>query len=188
MINKKNLWFLTLFSLILVLSVYYVTMPSELLMTTNNDYTNTTEVLNNEETSEPTINIEESNILTALRIESEEQVSNEIEELQSILVNADASPEEKNIAYEKLKNMLLGFDSLVKDCVAETQQIYVSTLKQEGNFGEEAQKKALKMSLEKVKSKITVEMWDYIVTNYKDPDGYILSKIESALGLLKFKN
>ena len=94
----------------------------------------------------------------------------------------------KYVKDEKLKNMLLGFDSLVKDCVAETQQIYVSTLKQEGNFGEEAQKKALMMSLEKVKSKITVEMWDYIVTNYKDPDGYILSKIESALGLLKFKN
>ena len=105
MINKKNLWFLTLFSLILVLSVYYVTMPSELLMTTNNDYTNTTEVLNNEETSEPTINIEESNILTALRIESEEQVSSELEELQAILVNADASAEEKNLAYEKIKNI-----------------------------------------------------------------------------------
>ena len=35
MINKKNLWFLTLFSLVLVLSVYYVTMPSELLTTNN---------------------------------------------------------------------------------------------------------------------------------------------------------
>ena len=43
----------------------------------------------------------------------------------------------KYVKDEKLKNMLLGFDSLVKDCVAETQQIYVSTLKQEGNFGEE---------------------------------------------------
>ena len=103
MINKKNLWFLTLFSLILVLSVYYVTMPSELLMTTNNDYTNTKEVSKSEE--EPTINVEESNILTALRIESEEQVSSELEELQAILVNADASAEEKNLAYEKIKNI-----------------------------------------------------------------------------------
>ena len=103
MINKKNLWFLTLFSLILVLSVYYITMPSELLMTTNNDYT--TEVSNNEETSEPVVNVEESNILTALRIEAEEQVSSQLEELQAILVNADASPEEKNLAYEKIKNI-----------------------------------------------------------------------------------
>ena len=102
MINKKNLWFLTLFSLILVLSVYYITMPSELLMTTNNDYTNTEEV---SKTEEPVVNVEESSILTALRIEAEEQVSNEIEELQAILVNADASPEEKNLAYEKIKNI-----------------------------------------------------------------------------------
>ena len=36
MINKKSLWFLTLFSLILVLSIYYITMPSELLLTGNN--------------------------------------------------------------------------------------------------------------------------------------------------------
>ena len=35
MINKQNLWFLTLFSLILVLSVYYVTMPNELLLKTD---------------------------------------------------------------------------------------------------------------------------------------------------------
>ncbi len=102
MINKKNLWFLTLFSLILVLSVYYITMPSELLMTTNNDYTNTEEV---SKTEEPVVNVEESSILTALRIEAEEQVSNELEELQAILVNADASPEEKNLAYEKIKNI-----------------------------------------------------------------------------------
>ena len=27
MINKKNLWFLTLTSIILVLAIYYVTMP-----------------------------------------------------------------------------------------------------------------------------------------------------------------
>ena len=103
MINKKNLWFLTLFSLILVLSVYYITMPSELLMTTNSDYTKTEEVSNTE--TEPTVNVEESNILTALRIEAEEQVSSELEELQEVLVNADASAEEKNIAYEKIKNI-----------------------------------------------------------------------------------
>ena len=99
MINKKNLWFLTLFCLILVLSVYYITMPSELLMTTNSDYTE--EVVK----QEPTVDIEESSILTALRIESEEQVSSELEELQSVLVNADASPEEKNMAYERIKNI-----------------------------------------------------------------------------------
>ena len=99
MINKRNLWFLTLFSLILVLSVYYITMPSELLVSNNGEYN--IEPVSNEET----VVVNESSILTALRIEAEEKVSSEIEELQSILVNADATPEEKNNAYEKIKNI-----------------------------------------------------------------------------------
>lgn len=101
MINKRNLWFLTLFSLILVLSVYYVTMPSELLMTTNSDYV----IETMSESSEPVVTVTESSILTALRIEAEEQVSAELEELQAVLVNADASPEEKNNAYERIKDI-----------------------------------------------------------------------------------
>ena len=31
MINKQNLWFVTLFSLILVLGIYYITMKDETL-------------------------------------------------------------------------------------------------------------------------------------------------------------
>lgn len=101
MINKRSLWFLTLFSLILVLSVYYVTMPSELLMTNNSDYV--LEAVNDD--IEPVITTSESSILTALRIESEEKVSASLDELQAILVNADATPEEKNNAYEKIKSI-----------------------------------------------------------------------------------
>ena len=57
MINKKNIWFLTLFSLILALSVYYVTMPSELLLDVYN---------NNGETKKDTdvIDIEEKDIIS----------------------------------------------------------------------------------------------------------------------------
>ena len=78
MINKRNLWFLTLFSLILVLSVYYITMPSELLVSNNGEYN--LEPVSNE--TEPVVNTSESSILTALRIEAEEKVSSEISELQ----------------------------------------------------------------------------------------------------------
>ena len=100
MINKKSLWFLTLFSLILVLSIYYITMPSELLLT------GATNVSSEEaNTSEPTINVEESDILVALRVESDEEMAKEIEELQLVLTNADSSVEEKNKAYEKIKDL-----------------------------------------------------------------------------------
>ena len=100
MINKKSLWFLTLFSLILVLSIYYITMPSELLLTTG---TNISKTDNN--TSEPTVNIEESDLLVALRVESDEEMSKEIEELQLVLTNTDSSVDEKNKAYEKIKDL-----------------------------------------------------------------------------------
>jgi len=100
MINKKSLWFLTLFSLILVLSIYYITMPSELLLTGNSDIPNN-EISDNE----ATINIEESDLLVALRVESDEEMSKEIKELELILTNADSSVEEKNNAYEKIKNL-----------------------------------------------------------------------------------
>ena len=106
MINKQNLWFLTLFSLILVLSVYYVTMPNELLLKTdlekNNDNKNNEEKVNLEQ--------EESEILVSLRVDKEEERRLEKTDLQSILTSSTATTEEKNNAYDKLTylNTVLG--------------------------------------------------------------------------------
>ena len=35
MLNKQNLWFITLFSLILILGIYYVTIPNDVLEKVN---------------------------------------------------------------------------------------------------------------------------------------------------------
>ncbi len=99
MINKKNLWFLTLFSLILVLSVYYITMPSELLLTSNGNYIDT----NNKEETEPTVVIEESELITALRVSSDEELMQELDALKEVLTNTESSVDEKNTAFEKMK-------------------------------------------------------------------------------------
>ena len=99
MINKKSLWFLTLFSLILVLSIYYITMPSELLLTNTN-------TLNSDENKEEVnINIEESELLVALRVESDEEMTTKLEQLQLILTNSKSSVDEKNKAYEQIKEL-----------------------------------------------------------------------------------
>ena len=110
MINKKSIWFLTLFSLILVLSVYYVTMPSELLLTNKNNYmidtnsdNNETEVTSKEE--EANVEVKESSVLVALRVEAEEKMLEEIETLNKVINSADASTEEKNNAYEQMKHL-----------------------------------------------------------------------------------
>ncbi len=97
MVNKKNLWFLTLFSLILVLSIYYITMPDELLLTTN-----TKKVIKN---NTPEISVSDSDILVSLRVDSDASMEKEIEELKLILTNANTSVDEKNIAYDKIKKI-----------------------------------------------------------------------------------
>lgn len=94
MINKKNLWFLTLTSIILVLAIYYVTMP----LGTDNFVIN-----EQNESKEVMVNIEESEALTAARIEKQEAELNDIKKLQDILLSSDKSVDEKNEAYEQIK-------------------------------------------------------------------------------------
>lgn len=97
MINKKNLWFLTLFSLVLVLSVYYVTMPNELLQSVSEN-----EMDVNKETE---VSITESNVIETMKIEDDEEVNQQIAELEETLMDLNISTDEKNAAYEELKSI-----------------------------------------------------------------------------------
>ena len=94
MINKQNLWFLTLFSLILVLSIYYITMPNDLLSKANNN------VISKNNTKKT---VEESSSLTAMRVNLDEERETQKAELQKQLTDEDMNSQEKNNAYEKLK-------------------------------------------------------------------------------------
>ena len=58
MISKQGLWFVTIFSLVLVLSVYYITMPSELLIG-NNSKVDIDKV--SSEVDDAKVSVEESN-------------------------------------------------------------------------------------------------------------------------------
>ena len=89
MINKQKLWFLTLFSLILVLSVYYITMPRDILTTSDN-----TDVV---------VNIKEEDVISTLREISNEERIKEMEDLKLVLTNVNSTIDEKNNAYSKLK-------------------------------------------------------------------------------------
>ena len=77
MINRKSIWILTLFSLILVLSVYYITMPSEFLETASKN------VDNSKQTKEVT-STKENEIISTLKVENEEERNTKITELQTI--------------------------------------------------------------------------------------------------------
>lgn len=94
MINKQSIWLLTLFSLILVLSVYYITMPSEFLADASSTKTVNKEKVTKTETSEA---------IETLKVENDAQRNEKISELQTILTDSKATSEEKNNAYEELK-------------------------------------------------------------------------------------
>ena len=80
MVRRQSIWALMLFSLILVLSIYYITLPDEIEVS--------------EITSEvnAVIEEEESSVISTLK-----------KELQEILTKDDNKKEEKNNAYEELK-------------------------------------------------------------------------------------
>ncbi|MBR3362293.1 MAG: SpoIIIAH-like family protein [Bacilli bacterium] len=121
MINKRNLWFLTLFSLILVLSVYYITMPSELLMTANNpNKEEKTKTVSKQE--EPKTEEKENTELVALRVEAEEQMLDEMTNLKAILTNNNKTTEEKNAALEQMQklNKNRGLEEKIEKKLKET--------------------------------------------------------------------
>lgn len=117
MINKEHLWFLTLFSLILVLSVYYITMPSDLLLSSqvldNEDKNNEEEKVN--------LEVEESDVLVSLRLDLEEYREQQKKDLQAVLTNSESTVDEKNEAYEKLNylNSVYGVEEKLQNKVKE---------------------------------------------------------------------
>ena len=94
MINKQNLWFLTLFSLILILGIYYVTLPNELL-----------EKISTEDKKEIAVveEVIEDNQLTALRVSLEEERKSSLEVLKEQLTKETITKKEKNNLYSQLK-------------------------------------------------------------------------------------
>jgi len=95
MLTKKNVWFLTLFSIILVMSIYYVSYPTEDLTSTVHK-----EVTSGDDLS---VTVEESETITALRINRDEMLEKELEAIKSVLTDASKTVEEKSDAYEALK-------------------------------------------------------------------------------------
>lgn len=112
MMNKKNLWFLTLFSLVLVLSIYYVTMPNDLLAASTQTSTSSKKT-----EKDISVSTEESDAISALKVEDEAKTKDTLSELQEKLTNADTTTEEKNKAYEQIKN--LNTNSGLEDSIEE---------------------------------------------------------------------
>ena len=116
MINKKNLWFLTLFSLVLVLSIYYVTMPEDLLQATTG-----VDVIDNL-SEEVDVKVKNSDVIAALKVEDDSNNSDVLSELQSKLNDATITVDEKNSLYEQIKaiNTNSGLEEVIEKKVNDT--------------------------------------------------------------------
>lgn len=95
MINKQSIWFVTLFSLILVLSIYYVTLNDSSLKSILDTATSQSD-------SSVSVSKEESSLLVALRFEEDESVLKQMNDYQEILLDANKTSAEKNEAYLSL--------------------------------------------------------------------------------------
>ena len=115
MINKKNLWFLTLFSLVLVLSVYYITMPKELLLTNNNAISEDNAV----------VSVEEANIIETLRQEDNNNMLEEINKLKATISDNTVTTDARNEAFDALKllNQISSKEELLEEKVKNTHGV-----------------------------------------------------------------
>ena len=112
MINKQNLWFITLFSLILILGIYYVSIDDEVASVLKAEDNNT---------QEEVIEITENDALVALEVENDEEKQALMEEYQEVLLDEKSTLQEKNVAYENLQklNNSKGEENKIKNMIKE---------------------------------------------------------------------
>ena len=95
MINKQNLWLITCLSLIVVLSIYYISLPEHSNISMVSSSNNLSEV----------VEINEADVLIALKVEEEERLLGEIEDAKQLLLNNSSSVEQKNNAYKTIQSI-----------------------------------------------------------------------------------
>ncbi|WP_078545819.1 SpoIIIAH-like family protein [Litchfieldia alkalitelluris] len=151
LLKKQTVWLLTMLSLVVVLSVYYITSPdvtnenvafdsegvNEEGADTETGATAKDEAANDEAAAEEGVDVsleeaedgsmishvESDELFTALRMEIEDYRSKVKSELQARIVSKDLTAEEKNAAYEEMREL---------DAVASTESFLEILIKGRG--------------------------------------------------------
>ena len=142
MINKQGLWFLTLFTLILVLGVYYVTMPNEMFKSfdassikenDNNDNTSKNSETNKEKKTS-SLSSDNTSYIETLKIELDTERAEILNTLEDILNDKSKNSSEKNKAYEQMKeiNNLKASEDMLSKKISNEYKLN-SYIKQEDN-------------------------------------------------------
>ena len=106
---------MTLFSLIIVLSVYYITMPRELMMTNNG----------NTGIGDENVNIYEMSLIETLREEDNNTVLEEINKYKNTIGDSETTVEDKNKAFDQIKllNQISSQEELLEEKVKNVHNL-----------------------------------------------------------------
>lgn len=92
--------------------------------------------------------------------------------------NAQVKAQTDNELYKKYMDLL---NQTISDCVIAINQTYVDTLKAQGNFTPDAQKKAFDNVVTNVKTIVGNDAITYLNESMGDLNTYITSKVESTV-------
>lgn len=121
MLKKQTIWLLTMLSLMIVLSIYYVMSPNEDDLAYVNDGKKSSEETSKaSETDGASVddvtNLGQDELFTTIRMNLEDKRSEEKSRLNDIVASSEASAEEKNKALEQINHL---DDVATKEAVLE---------------------------------------------------------------------
>lgn len=100
-------------------------------------------------------------------------------------VNAKSAEIKTNIDDATLKKYMDMLTQTITDCVIATNQTYVESLKAQGRFDAEAQKKAFELTSTAVMNILSTDAQEYLSSAVGDLNAYITKKIEAEVNANK---
>lgn len=100
-------------------------------------------------------------------------------------VNAKSAEIKTNIDDATLKKYMDMLTQTITDCVIATNQTYVESLKAQGKFDAEAQKKAFELTSSAVMNILSTDAQEYLSSAVGDLNAYITKKIEAEVNANK---
>jgi stage III sporulation protein AH len=110
LLKKQTVWLLTMLSLVVVLSVYYITSPEQKMtdmasVEEKQDGENTKDVVGSEQEGTITSGIATDEQFEVLRMQLEDSRSERKEELESIMASTELPLDQRNAAYDELNQL-----------------------------------------------------------------------------------
>lgn len=108
LLKKQTVWLLTMLSLVVVLSIYYITSPEQANDVATNEESNDSSETNGQLTDSDEIIISEASgdeVFAQLRYDLELQRSEKMEELTEAMASAELSTEEVNAMKEEMDQL-----------------------------------------------------------------------------------